>query len=316
VTLALLVTALLGAAAASSAAARGNTLTADQAKARALAADVATLDGRIDAAVQRFARATGALQAVRRQIGDNSRLQRLARLELDVARATLLSRAVSLYKHDDVSTLDALLSADDFAELVDQMAMARHVARGDQDVLRTIAQTKRQLVDTAVALAADERTAEKLVAARSAELAGIRARLGERRALLADVRADIRRAATRQAAAKPAPGPTVDPETASAGQGEWWPLIRSAAAAQGVSARGMYRLMMIESGGSATVVSAAGFVGLFQYAPSTWKGSWNTYRSASITDGAAQIQATALAIHLGHGPAWWGPSFAWAFQGR
>lgn len=316
VAMALLVAALLGAAAASPATARGRALEADKAKARALAAEVAALDGRIDAAVQRYARATSALEAVRREIADNKRLQRLARLELDVARATLASRAVSLYKHGDVTALDAMFRAGDFGELVDQMTMARHVARGDRDVLRTIAHTKRQLADTAVTLAADARTAERLVSARSAELARIRARLGERRALLADVRADIRGAATRQAAAAPAPGPTVDPETAAGGSGQWWPLIQSAAAAQGVSARGMYRLMMIESGGSATAAGAGGFYGLFQYVPSTWQGSWNPYRSASITDGAAQIKATALAIHLGYGHAWWDPSYSWAFQGR
>ena len=71
--------------------------------------------------------------------------------------------------------------------------------------------------------------------------------------------------------------------------------------------------MMIESGGSATAVGPGGYHGLFQYAPTTWKGSWNPYRGASIYDGAAQIRATALAIHLGYGHAWWDPSYCWAF---
>ena len=44
--------------------------------------------------------------------------------------------------------------------------------------------------------------------------------------------------------------------------------------------------MMIESGGYASIVGPGGYYGLFQYHPSTWKGSWNPYRSASITDGA------------------------------
>ena len=78
----------------------------------------------------------------------------------------------------------------------------------------------------------------------------------------------------------------------------------------------MYRLMMIESGGSAGVVGPGGYYGLFQYASTTWKGSWNPYASASISDGAAQIKATALALHLGYGHAWWDPSYSWAFQGK
>jgi len=79
--------------------------------------------------------------------------------------------------------------------------------------------------------------------------------------------------------------------------------------------QGMYRLMMIESGGDASVVGPGGYFGLFQYAPTTWKGSWNPYRGHSITDGAAQIKATALAIKLGYGHAWWDPSYSWAFGG-
>jgi len=78
----------------------------------------------------------------------------------------------------------------------------------------------------------------------------------------------------------------------------------------------MYRLMMIESGGDAFVVGPGGYCGLFQYHPATWKGSWNPYRSASVTDGAAQIRATALALKTGHGHAWWDPSYSWAFSGR
>lgn len=78
----------------------------------------------------------------------------------------------------------------------------------------------------------------------------------------------------------------------------------------------MYRLMMIESGGSATIVGPGGYYGLFQYAPTTWRGSWNPWRSARITDGAAQIKATALALRKGYGHAWWDPSYTWAFQGQ
>ena len=73
--------------------------------------------------------------------------------------------------------------------------------------------------------------------------------------------------------------------------------------------------MMIESGGDESVVGTGGYYGLFQYAPSTWRGSWNPYRAKSITDGAAQIRATALAIKAGYGHAWWDPSFSWAFSG-
>jgi peptidoglycan hydrolase CwlO-like protein len=303
--------------AAPAASARAGQLEADRQKAHTLAVEITALDSRIEAAVQRFARATSSLQAVRRQIRDNTHLQRIARKELDRAKATLTMRAVSLYKNDDVSTLDALLTAGDFNELVTQMSMMRSLARGDRDVVSIIVRTERQLTVRAASLAADERTAVKLVSLRSGELKTIHAQLSDRRALLAGVRATIRTSAAKQERAANASGPTVQPAAdTGGGQGQWWTLIQSAASARGVSARGMYRLMMIESGGSATAVGPGGYYGLFQYAPSTWKGSWNPLRSSSITDGAAQIKATALALSEGYGHAWWDPSYSWAFEGR
>jgi len=310
------------AAAAAPASARTGQLQSVRAKAKALAADVAALDAQIDAAVQRCTRATDSLAAVRGQISDNRRLQKLALGDLDVARATLAARAVALYKHDDVTTLDAVFSADDFVDLVSRLTMVQSIARGDRDALHTVERTKRELADRALSLVADERTTRKLVVQRDAELKSIKAQLGDRQALLAGVRQEIRDLAARQKPATPQPGQTVKPPSGGGGggggggQGHWWPLIQQAAGASGVSARGMYRLMVIESGGYASIVGPGGYYGLFQYHPTTWKGSWNPYRSAGITDGAAQIRATALALKMGYGHAWWDPSYSWAFSGR
>ena len=320
-----LLAAVALAAAAVPAAARSGELDSVRAQARTLAADVAALDAQIDAAVQRCTRASDSLAAVRGQISDNKRLQKLALGELDVARAMLAARAVALYKHEDVTTLDAIFNAADFGDLVSRLTMVQSIARGDRDVLRTVERTKRELTDRAVSLVADERTANKLVATRDAELKSIRRQLGERQALLAGVRQEIRDLAAKQKPATPTPDQTVRPPSDGGdggdggyggGQGQWWPLIQQAAGANGVSARGMYRLMMIESGGYASIVGPGGYYGLFQYGPTTWKGSWNPYRSAGITDGAAQIRATALALKMGYGHAWWDPSYSWAFSGR
>jgi peptidoglycan hydrolase CwlO-like protein len=313
------------AAAAVPAAARTGELQSVRAQAKALAADVGALDAQIGAAVQRRTRASSALAAVRGQISDNQRQQTLALRELDLASAMLAARAVALYKQDDVTTLDAIFSADDFSDLVSQLTMVQSIARSDRNVLRTVEHTKRELADRAVSLVADERTAKRLVAKRDAELKNIKTQLGDRQALLAGVRQEIRDLAARQTPATPKPDETVKPPSddgdsggggGGGGQGQWWQLIQQAAGSSGVSARGMYRLMMIESGGYASIVGPGGYYGLFQYHPATWKGSWNPYRSASITDGAAQIRATALALKMGYGHAWWDPSYSWAFSGR
>jgi hypothetical protein len=299
--------------------ARTEALQQNRDEARAIAAEIAGLDAEIGAAVNDYARATRALDAVRRQIRANQRRQRLTYKELGLARATLAARAVAMYKHQDVTAMDAVFGAADLSDLVTQLTMVRTLARCDRDVLRTVESTKRELADRAEALEADEQTQKRLVETIRSGLETIRSRLGERRAALAGVRSDIRRLVADAAEKSPDSTPTVEPPQQGGGgddgSGPWWQLIQSAAASNGVSARGMYRLMMIESGGSATIVGPGGYYGLFQYAPTTWKGSWNPYRASSITDGAAQIKATALAIRQGYGHAWWDPSYTWAFQG-
>ncbi len=67
----------------------------------------------------------------------------------------------------------------------------------------------------------------------------------------------------------------------------------------------MYRVMMCESGGDRFAVGGGSrWFGLFQYVPSTWRGAWNPYRSAELTDARAQIFATAHAWSLGKQGEW------------
>ncbi len=291
-----------------------NPLQENRAKAQALAAEVTALDARIDDAVLRYAKATAALDDVRAAIRRTRQRQAVARYELGVARRVLTDRAVSLYKARGVTSLDVVFGAGDFGELVDQFVMLSEVQRSDRDAVDTVVAKSEELAGRQARLAVDLRTAERLAGQREAECAAIRDQLGQRRALLAGVRAEIRRLASEKRATVVESQPTVKPpQDPAGGSGHWWPLIQRAAAANGVSARGMYRLMMIESGGSPAVVGPGGFYGLFQYCPSTWRGSWNPYRASSITDGAAQIRATALALRMGKGPFWWRNTYPWAF---
>jgi hypothetical protein len=62
----------------------------------------------------------------------------------------------------------------------------------------------------------------------------------------------------------------------------------------------MYRVMMCESSGNPLASGGGGaWLGLYQYAPTTWRGSWNPYRNSSIWDAKAQIFATAKAWSIG-----------------
>jgi hypothetical protein len=67
----------------------------------------------------------------------------------------------------------------------------------------------------------------------------------------------------------------------------------------------MLQVMLCESGGNASIVSSNGLHhGLFQYMRQAWKGAWNTYREAQLSDARAQIFATALAWNKGKTGEW------------
>lgn len=101
--------------------------------------------------------------------------------------------------------------------------------------------------------------------------------------------------------------------SAAADSGDWRTLIDRAAKKYGISARGLYRLMMMESGGKVRAVGAGRYFGLYQYALVTWKDDWNPWRGKSVYDGAAQIEASAYAIKKGMGRSLWGNTFPAAF---
>jgi hypothetical protein len=93
---------------------------------------------------------------------------------------------------------------------------------------------------------------------------------------------------------------------------DWMPLIRDVAAREHISARGLYKLMYLESGCRPNI-RAGQFYGFYMYLMSTWKGAWNPWRSQSIYDPEAQIRATARAIKRGWGPRMWPNTYPMAF---
>jgi soluble lytic murein transglycosylase-like protein len=95
--------------------------------------------------------------------------------------------------------------------------------------------------------------------------------------------------------------------------GDWRPIVVAAARENHISAADLYQMMQLESGGRVTAQGGGAYLGLYQYSPSTWRGSWNPWRQRSIYDGVAQIWATATAIHRGLGPRMWPNTYPAAF---
>ena len=303
-------------------------LTQQKARAAAIAGQIGALDGRLASAVDRFAQAAQRLEQVEAQIKASEGSLRVAEWQVGVAQHVLSERAIAMYKEADVNLVGVFLGSRSFNELLDKIALFEKLGQYDDEVLAKVEETREEVVARRAELVSDRAEARRLLAQRAAEKERIEAGLRERKATLARLRGEISKLETalHRKVIQPlsATPPVARPAAGSAGGGthsapatpnRWWPLIKQAAAANGISAVGLCRLMMIESAGIASIVGGAGdkFCGLFQYWPPLWKASWNPWRGQSIFNGAAQIKATALAIRQGHGPTWWSPSYQWAF---
>ena len=297
--------------------ASASALAATKAQARAAAAQVAGLDQQLDQTVATYAAAMQRLAALQSQVDANRAALRLDRYQLTLSRQQLAENLVSAYKGGGASVLNALFQTGSFDDLLSRLDYVQQLTGSNAAMVGAVEQHHRQVVAEQATLAKALKNAQQTATQLDAQRSRLNAQLGARRAMLRGLNAAVGRLVRQAKAVTPvvtsSKASGAAPSTAGDGSGPWWAQIKSAAAGNGLWAEGLYRLMLAESGGSAT--ASNGFDdGLFQYAPGTWKGSWNPWRSASIFDGGAQIRATALAIHLGYGPSWWPSTYPWAFS--
>ncbi len=297
--------------------ASASSLTNATAQARAVSAQVSALDLQVDQTVNAYAAAVQRLTAIQAQVGANRAALSLDRYQLTMAQQQLAQHLVLAYKGGGDGVLNAVFQAGSFSDLLTRLDYVQHLTGDDATLIQAVRQHRRQLDATGRALQKELKSAETTAADLTAARDRVDGELSARQALLHGLKDTVARLVAAQrtvtpvvttSASTPAP-----PSTAGDGGGPWWPAIKAAAAADGIWAEGLYRLMMAESGGCCTASNGVD-LGLFQYATGTWKGAWNPWRSASIFDGGAQIRATALAVHLGYGPAWWPTTYPWAFS--
>jgi len=303
-------------------------LSEDKARAEAIADEIGALDSDLAGVVEAYEAVSAELEAVKKRIAKNQGRLEEAQAELEEARQVAGDRAAAMYKERRLSLVDVIVGSNDFDDLVAQMQFLVKLGRHEQDIMAELEKDKAEVKKRRRQLLEDREAAETAVKKKRQERERVKGALAERQSTLNELQDEIDRLEERLNR------PVVQSSRASAGSGSssgstsgggssgsagqtpsggWWPLIRQAAAANGVDANGMYRLMMMESSGNPNCVGFGLYHGLFQYSPSLWASSWNPHRSSSIYDGAAQIQATALALKMGKGPHWWpntyGPSF-------
>ena len=283
------------------------------ARAAAVGAQISDLDARLDAVVARYGVGAQRLVVLRADMRANKAELRRAEYNLLLAKAELRRRVVAMYKERRVDLLDVVMGSASFEELLGKLTMMRRLSAADAALVSSTASKEQHLRKERRTLAESAARLQTSLTEIAGERSSLEAMLGQRRALVVELRKAAAAKAQAALRPKPKPTPTPSPSTTLSGGGPWWPACQAAAAANGIAARGLYRLMLVESGGVATAHNGA-YCGLFQYSRATWSGSWNPWRGASIFDGAAQIKASARAVKLGLGPRFWPNTFGYAFS--
>ncbi len=280
-------------------------------RAATVSAQIGDLDAQLDAVVARYGVTSQRLVDLRASMRANRTKLRQAEFDLLLAKAELLRRVVAMYKERPVDLLDVVMGSASFEELLGKLTMMRRLSDGDARLVSSTVRMERELLNERRTLAESVGRLRTSLADMTRERSSLEAMLAQRRHLVIELRKAA--VAKAKAAARPRPTPAPSSSGTVSGGGPWWPAVQAAAAANGIAARGLYKLMLVESGGVATVRNGS-YCGLFQYSNATWRGAWNPWRGASIFDGAAQIKASARAVKLGLGPGFWPNTYGYAFS--
>jgi cell wall-associated NlpC family hydrolase len=227
--LAVLAAALAGT---SSATAEPASVASKQAQAQGVMAQIQSLDGSLEHAIEAYNLANDRLAAIRGDLKQNRVDLTIAEHNLKRAQRSLAARVVAIYTADESdSTLDVLVGSSTLEELVDGLEAVSSVSKQDTQVLGNVRTFQVQVKERRAQLKREKARQAELVAERAAHKASIESQLAERRNLLSSIKNEIvqiqaaerRRQAelARQARARAAaPQPLIPTLTASAAPAE------------------------------------------------------------------------------------------------
>jgi peptidoglycan DL-endopeptidase CwlO len=167
-------------------------VTAKQAQARQVLAQIQQIDSSMERAIEQYNAATVRLQSVKRELRWNLKALHVARSNLTHAQRTLNRRLVSLYTQgDDASTLAVLLGSTSLDDMINRLETVSSVTRQDSAVIGEVSRSKVQIVRHQRLLVHARAVQQRAVATRAAEKTRIQRQLVERRSLLSSIKGEI-----------------------------------------------------------------------------------------------------------------------------
>jgi cell wall-associated NlpC family hydrolase len=189
VLLPLLAILLIGALA--PAVAQAATAAQKRAQAKAVKAQIDALDVRLEMAIEQYNLASDKLSEVQARVADNKLRLDIAGNQLKLSRETLAQRAEAIYKQHSVDMLDVILATQSFDELISSLDLMERLSQNDSTIVNSVEKLKKEIKQRRVALLADQKKAQQIVAQRVAMRTQVEGQLAERQTMLKGVEKQI-----------------------------------------------------------------------------------------------------------------------------
>ncbi len=126
----------------------------------------------------------GQLDSVEDKISDNTELLRKTEADLKIKNKKLQKRVRDIYINGQISYVDVLFGAKDFADLMTRMDVLKRIIKHDYDLIMKVKEEKATVENTRAQLEKDKAEAEVLVADAQAKKAKVEDKESEQQVLL------------------------------------------------------------------------------------------------------------------------------------
>jgi peptidoglycan DL-endopeptidase CwlO len=181
----------------------GPSISARQAEARSVLAQLQRLDASAQRANSRYQLATQKLHAVEQQLAINRQALGVAKVNLVRAQHALAQRLVAIYtSQDDQSSLAVILGAKSIDDLISRLEAANTVTNQDSSLITQVVSFQHQIVQRRTTLRRARIAQTRLVSARAAAKRSVDNKLASEQRLYNSVRTEISQLEAQQRAAQ------------------------------------------------------------------------------------------------------------------
>ena len=163
-----------------------------QAQAQSVMAQIQSLDGSLDHAVDAYNLANERLDAIKGDLNENRVNLTIAADNHRTAQRVLAARMVAIYTSEETdSTLDVLVGSQSLEDLLDGLETVSRVSEQDSKVLADVIGFRTDMRRARARLQKARGRQTQLVAERAAHKSSIESQLGERQRLLSSIKSEI-----------------------------------------------------------------------------------------------------------------------------